>query len=115
MSAPKMPTLYATFFDMRTVRLSDPLHRVEVVSPEMLIGFAGATTHLAGIAPFGGDITIEKYVPASALEEANEALRVANEENKRLRDLIANFDPRTDYYASDLKIAALSPKESADE
>ena len=44
--------------------------------------------------------------------KSDKALRAANEEIARLRDLIANFDTRTDHYATDLKIAALAPKES---
>lgn len=60
------------------------------------------------------------YVPASALDAANEALRAANEENKRLRALVATFldadnsfaPPSTmDAHRRNL-IAALAPKES---
>lgn len=35
-------------------------------------------------------VTVTEYVPAFALDAANEALRVANEENKRLRALLAS-------------------------
>ena len=64
------------------------------------------------------------YVPASALDAANEALRVANEENKRLTDALHNARSRAWSHVLaghepsrrtvDHIVAALAPKEPSD-
>jgi len=122
-----LPTLYATFVDMRSTALSDPLHRLEVVPPKMEVGFAGATTQLAGIVPFGGcRVTVAEYVPASALDAATEALRAANERLARLRAALEDINQRALTKAhltkttceacqmGEVARAALAPKEPSD-
>jgi hypothetical protein len=50
------------------------------------------------------------YVPKADLDAAREAQRLEHEEVVRLRKLIADFEPRLDFYADDLKAAA-APEE----
>lgn len=109
MSDPKLPTLYA-----HPWTLDHNLDKLVPLSRE----------------PIDGKPNVA-YVPASALDAANEALRMANDENKRLRAAIESVEhlqrwanEMTHYHKGEWVlyedvIAALSPrpgaKESADE